>query len=291
MTSAADTAPSPALPEAAPGSDPGPLVALRNEIDRLDDQLHDLVMRRAEVVASLAASRVKGGASPLRPGREAMILRRLLHRHEGALPPGAMVRLWREILASSSAMQGGFSVAVYARDPDQPRLALEHFGSMTPVRSMPTAARALAAVAAGEAQVAVLPLPEEGEPREQAWWMGLDAPRLQVVARLPFWAPSAEKLPEAFVVTPGAADPSGADRSLLRLELAEDRGRTQLLGALTAAGLAPRTLLTRRDGGVVRALAEVDGVVAEGDPRLAALPFDRALPLGFYAVPERGDQG
>ena len=25
--------------------------------------------------------------------------------------------------------------------------------------------------------------------------------------------------------------------------------------------------------------------------RLAALPFDRALPLGFYAVPERGDQG
>lgn len=291
MTSAADPAPSPASPEAAPGHDPGPLVALRHEIDRLDDQLHDLVMRRAEVVASLAASRVKGGASPLRPGREAMILRRLLGRHRGDLPPGALVQLWREILASSSAMQGGFSVAVYARDADQPRLAREHFGSMTPVRSMPTAARALAAVGSGEAQVAVLPLPEEGEPLDQAWWMGLDAPRLQVVARLPFWAPNADSLPEAFAVTPGAADPSGADRSLLRLEVAEDRGRTQLLGALTAAGLTPRTLLTRRDSGVVRALAEVDGVVTEGDPRLAALPFDRALPLGFYAVPERGDQG
>jgi chorismate mutase / prephenate dehydratase len=281
MTSAADTAPP---PESA-------LAALRGEIDHLDDQLHDLVMRRAAVVASLAASRVKGGASPLRPGREAMILRRLLRRHHGDLPPGAMVRLWREILAASSAMQGGFNVAVYARDPNQPRLAREHFGSLTPVRSMPTAARALAAVGSGEAQVAVLPLPEEGEPLDQAWWMGLDAPRLQVVARLPFWAANADNLPEAFAVTPGAADPSGADRSLLRLEVAADRGRTQLLGALTAAGFAPRTLLTRRDGGVVRALAEVDGVVAEGDPRLAALPFDRALPLGFYAVPERGDQG
>ncbi|TDH59064.1 chorismate mutase [Dankookia rubra] len=287
MTSAADTAPSPASPPAAEAA----LAALRGEIDRLDDQLHDLVMRRAEVVASLAASRVKGGASPLRPGREAMILRRLLHRHHGDLPPGAMVRLWREILASSSAMQGGFSVAVYARDPDQPRLAREHFGSMTPVRSMPTAAQALAAVGSGEAQVAVLPLPEEGEPPEQAWWMGLDAPRLQVVARLPFWAAHAETLPEAFAVTPGAPDPSGADRSLLRLELAKDLGRPQLLAALATAGLAPRTMLIRRDGGVVRALAEVDGVVAEGDPRLAALPFDRALPLGFYAVPERGNQG
>ncbi|WP_431271871.1 chorismate mutase [Dankookia sp. P2] len=286
MTSAADTASPPAPPSAEAA-----LAALRGEIDRLDDQLHDLVMRRAEVVASLAASRVKGGASPLRPGREAMILRRLLRRHHGDLPPGAMVRLWREILASSSAMQGGFGVAVYTRDSNQPRLAREHFGSLTPVRSMPTAARALAAVGSGEAQVAVLPLPEEGEPLDQAWWLGLDAPRLQVMARLPFWAPNAENLPEAFAVAPGAPDPSGADRSLLRLEAAADRGRTQLLGALAAAGLTPRTLLTRREGGVVRALAEVDGVVAEGDPRLAALPFDRALPLGFYAVPERGDQG
>src|SRR3954451_19600253 len=109
MTSAADTAPPPE----------SPLAALRGEIDRLDDQLHDLVMRRAEVVASLAASRVKGGASPLRPGREAMILRRLLRRHHGDLPPGALVQLWREILASSSAMQGGFSVAVYAWDANQ----------------------------------------------------------------------------------------------------------------------------------------------------------------------------
>jgi len=284
MTSAADTAPSPVPPEDA-------LAALRSEIDRLDDQLHDLVMRRADVVAALAASRVKGGASPLRPGREAMILRRLLGRHAGALPPNAMVRLWREIFAASSAMQGGFTVAVYARDPQQPRLAREHFGTLTPVRTMPTAARALAAVAGGEAQVAVLPLPEDGEPLDQAWWMGLDAPRLQVVARLPFWAATGDSLPEALAVTLGAADASGNDRSLLRLELAEDRGRTQLIAALTAVGLPPRSLLTRRDGGVVRALAEVDGVVAEGDARLAALPFDRALPLGFYAVPERGDIG
>jgi chorismate mutase/prephenate dehydratase len=248
-------------------------------------------MRRAAVVAELANSRVKGGASPLRPGREAMILRRLLGRHQGALPGGAVVRLWREIFGASSAMQGGFTVALYARRAEEARLARDHFGGAIPLRALPTSARALAAVAAGEAQVAVLPLPEEAEPPEQAWWTSLDAPRLQVVARLPFWAANGENLPEALAVTPGAADPSGADRSLLRIEMAEDRGRAQMVAALTAAGLPPRSLLLRRDGGVVRALAEVDGVLAAGDPRLAALPFDRVLPLGFYAVPERGDQG
>ena len=95
---------SPAAP-AAPGPETS-LAALRAEIDAIDDALHDLVMRRAAVVARMAASRVKGDASSLRPGREASILRRLLARHSGALPPAALVRLWREILSASNAMQG-----------------------------------------------------------------------------------------------------------------------------------------------------------------------------------------
>jgi chorismate mutase len=279
-----DTALDPAMPN--------PLAAARAEIDALDDALHDLVMQRADVVARLAASRAKAGSpSPLRPGREAMILRRLLARHHGALPANALVRLWREILSASSAQQGGLTVAVYARSPGFAHLAREHFGGLTPLRTLPTASRALAAVATGEAQVAVLPLPEEAEAPEDAWWMSLDSPRLQVVARLPFYATGAETQPEALAIAPSAADPSGADRSLLRIEALEDRSRAQLAGALTAAGLAPRMMQLRRDGGVLRALVEVDGVLEAGDPRLAALPVDRALPLGFYAVPERGDIG
>ena len=289
MTPSSDTDLAPAADPTSPTAPPGPLAAARAEIDALDDALHDLVMRRAAVVAGLAASRAKGGTNPLRPGREAMILRRLLARHDGALPTIALVRLWREILASSSAQQGGFSVAVHSRGSEQARLAREHFGSLTPLRSLPRAADALAAVAAGEAQVAVLPLPEEAEPAEAAWWTNLDSPRLQVIARLPFLAAGAG--PEALAVAPGAADPSGADRSLLRLEVTDDRTPTDFDIALTAAGLSPRMLMVRRDGGVTRALAEVDGVLDIADPRLALLPVERALPLGFYAVPVRGDQG
>jgi chorismate mutase len=293
MTSSSDTdlAPTPATSPSPDGALPAPLAAARAEIDALDDALHDLVMRRAEVVAGLAASRIKADTSPLRPGREAMILRRLLARHTGPLPAIALVRLWRELLASSSAQQGGFSVAVYARRAEHSRLAREHFGGLTPLRTLPTAARALSAVANGEAQVAVLPLPEEAEAPEAAWWMSLDSPRLQVVARLPFYAADADRLPEALAVAPGAPDPSGADRSLLRIEAAGDRSRAQLVAALTAAGLPPRMMQLRRDGGVLRALVEVDGVLGVDDPRLVGLPVDLALPLGFYAVPVRGDQG
>ena len=64
-----------------------------------------------------------------------------------------MVRLWREIFAASSALQGGFSVAVHALGPGHARLARQHFGALTPLRSHPSAARALAAVAEGPRSV------------------------------------------------------------------------------------------------------------------------------------------
>jgi chorismate mutase / prephenate dehydratase len=295
-------------PPATPASPPPPtepaldLAALRAELDTLDDALHDLLMRRFALIERLGSSRAKGAGPALRPGREAIILRRLLARHAGPLPRAALVRLWREMLAASTAMQGGFSVAVLAPAAAVPAaeatlaLAREHFGAATPVQAHPAPSRALAAVAAGEAAVAVLPAPQEADTAASAWWTGLDAPRLQVVARLPFLAPrraaGAAPTPEALVVSSVPADPTGHDRSLIRLECPAGQTPARLAAALAAAGLPPRSLILRRDGTAAKlALAEVDGFLpdAEGAARIAALPFPRAQILGAYAVPETGE--
>ncbi|MCK8785514.1 chorismate mutase [Roseomonas sp. NAR14] len=271
------------------------LAALRTEIDALDDALQDLLRRRAEAVARLAESRAKAGGPALRPAREAKILRRLLARHAGPLPAAALVRLWREIFAATTAMQAPFAVAVFSQGEDQLRLAREHFGVSTPLRHHPTAARALGAVTAGEAQVAVLPVPDEGAP-EADWWTRLDSLRLQVVACLPFWLPRGEERgAAAFAVTAGTAEPTGRDRSLLSVEAMGEHSRAHIAQALAAAGLAPRRLLLHRGppGAAVppRALAEVDGFVAADDPRLAAATFARIQPIGAYAVPEGVPEG
>ena len=271
----------------SPAAEPS-LPALRAEIDRLDDALHDLLMQRADVVARLAQSRAKGSGTPLRPGREALILRRLLARHAGPLPAAALVRLWREIFASSTLMQGNFSVAACIRQPEQERVVREHFGAGTPVKLHPSGAAALAAVSSGKASLALLPLPQEAEPAEAAWWTRLESPRLQVVARLPFLS-AAEHGLEMLAVAPVPPDETGHDRSLLRLETSRSLSRASVSQALNAAGLVPLALQLRTDAGFTRLLVEVDGALQVDDPRLVGLPFDRAQPLGFYAVPERGE--
>ncbi len=85
--------------------------ALRAELDRIDDELHDGLMRRAEIVPEIGALGAKGGV-PLRPGREASIIRRLLARNRPPLQPATVVRIWRELLAGSTAQQRAMLVAV-----------------------------------------------------------------------------------------------------------------------------------------------------------------------------------
>jgi chorismate mutase / prephenate dehydratase len=271
------------------------LERLRGELDRLDEALHKLLMERAEVVARLTRLRLKPGVA-LRPGREAEIIRRRLARHEGKLPPAAIVRIWRELLAGTTAMQGPFAVAVCQAAPATGYVALarEQFGALTPVRRHRSPAQAIAEILAGTAAVAVLPFPAEGDPAG-GWWQRLgtrDAPRVYVVARLPFWAPRPEGMPHlsALVLSIAPPDPSGRDTSLLSLAFAPELSRTRLVAALVAAGFVLGPVLIERDepAGLARALVEVAGFVSEGDARLARLDWLAEPPglLGAYAIPE-----
>jgi chorismate mutase/prephenate dehydratase len=269
----------------------GGLPALRAELDRIDNTIHDLLMQRAGVVEYVARS---GKPAAFRPGREASMLRRLLARHTGPLPPVTLVRMWREMLAGTTAMQGGFSMAVGDAAPNTPlaHLAREHFGALTPLRLYGSAGQALAEMRHGHASVAVLPFPSEHE----TWWTSLlnPDPRLHVIALLPFWKPRPEGLADvrALVVAATPPDASGMDRSLLGLECDSDVSRTRLSSELAGAGLKPEMLVLLRsnDSSVAYALAEVDGYLMDDDARLSNLGsvLRRPVVLGSYAEPVGG---
>ncbi len=289
--------PSQALPP-APATAPD-LASLRAELDRLDDALHDTLMRRGEVVEQVAALRVKGPV-PLRPGREAAIIRRLLARHTGGLPAFGIVRIWRELLGATTAQQHPLVVSVCEAggDPAYLALAREHFGALTPVHGFRNPVQAIQEVSAGLATAAVLPMATRDEGPSEAWWPALlrrDGPRLHIVARLPFWSPRPEGTPvvQGLVVSAAAPDPSGQDRSFLGLELAPQVNGARLVAVMAAAGFRAGAVIMRREGGAAAscALVEVDGFVADDDPRLPVLRAgcDQVTVLGAYAVPVGGE--
>jgi chorismate mutase-like protein len=289
--------------EAIPGTEPvsaavvDSLPALREELDTLDDRILDLLTERAQVVKRVAATKM--GAGPLRPGREAAILRRLLGRPHGPLPTPAVIRIWREIFASSIAQQHNVQVAVCdpAMDGRFQAAAREHLGALTPMRIYRSPSQAIGEVVDGRASVAILPLPGEGAgdgSNSPGWWPGLlqqnTKGRIHVVARLPFWNVRPEGAPsvQALIVANTPADPSGEDISLLAVEMESQVSLGSLSNAVTGAGFRPLSILVNRPAGapVAQLLFEVEGFVTPDDPRLAKIAGlqSPALIVGAYAV-------
>ena len=273
-----------------------PLEHLRGEIDRIDQAILDLLIERSAVVRRIAS--VKGdrldGRSPLRPAREAQILRRLAARAGARLPAQVLVRMWRELIAELTRLQAPLSVAVFApkeRALQMWDLARDHFGSATAMVPVDRPIQALRSLADGSATVAVLPLPND----EESWWVSLMSDhdlRLRVFARLPFVSSHGEEV-RALAIGQLEVEPSGDDLALLAIEAEPGLSRGRLRELLGAAGLNPGWASTWRPATPAPALhlVEVDSFVGDGDVRLAEVQRSaqgevlRVVPVGSYARP------
>lgn len=234
-------------------------------------------MERTAIVEEIAA-RKHAQHGYIRPAREAIILRRLVARHRGHFPTFALLRLWREMIVGLTQIQSPLTIAVYT-PPGRSRsfwdMARDHYGSSTPMVSVNSALAAVRAVSDGSATVGVVPFPDDGD--ADPWWRylsGGDPAGPQVVARLPFIGHGPGRSSgdgEALAVAAAPLEPSGADRALLRIDLAEDISRSRLKAALDGAGL-PVVTFFRSDSATAPAgslhLVEIGDFVPPGDARL-----------------------
>ena len=272
------------------------LESLRGEIDRIDSEIHDLLMRRTQV--SRAIAKAKGSGAPsFRPAREIQVLRRLLDRHEGPLPRAVLLRIWREILSDSLAQQGSFSVAAWVPEagPSLVGVARDHFGVLTPVLERQSPSRVFNSVAEGECALGLLPPPEADSP--EAWWRflarrGEKVPR--IIGRLPL-APAASPSSgghDALIIGLIEPEPSGADHSYVVLEAEAQFSRSAAKALIEKADLPVYDIIqwgSVDEGHLL--LIEVADFVAQDDPRLTLLRdmnnehFSGGWLIGAYPLP------
>ena len=273
------------------------LELLRRRIDEIDDRLQDLLIERAEIVASVGAHKRGTGALPAhQPWREAEIIRRLVRRGKGAFPAATLVRMWRELLAATVRMQSSFTVAVYAppQAPGYWDIARDHYGSHTPMVPYRSTSHVIGAVIEGQAAVGVLPIPAEDD--SDPWWRHLlsaDDNAPHVIARLPFGTRGNARSDgaDALAIGRGSEQPTGQDRTLFAAEYAPDISRGRIVSILSELGLACTSITSSEHADGAHTLIEIDGFVAADDPRLDGFraqlgkALHRVLRLGSYAVP------
>jgi chorismate mutase len=170
---------------------PAPSLAdLRQEIDRIDEAMHRLLMERGTIIDRLIASKKAseaGLSSAFRPGREASMMKALAERHQGLLPLDTVESIWRVIIGTFTYVQSNYSVHadVSAGDAPMRDSARFHFGFTVPYITHPSAAAVIEAVASSRGDLGIFRLDQGAT--SGAWWRTLaDKRRPKIIARLPF---------------------------------------------------------------------------------------------------------
>jgi chorismate mutase len=182
---------------------------LRQEIDAIDDALCGLLERRFDAVERIRAAKLQTGqpvGSPIRPAREAEILRRLLLRPKSRVPNELKLRLWRAIMCAATLNQSHVSVHLSKdlyENPEVRIMARDYFGAI-PVIPHDSVPKALALLRAQPGDLCLVGRPVD--------WREIGE-NLSIVGSLPAWRRTSA--PHLFVIGQAASEPSGDDETIL----------------------------------------------------------------------------
>ena len=108
------------------------LNSLRDEIDKIDDMLLDLLNKRAAVTQEVGQLKRSSGGDVeyYRPDREAKIMRRLKEANKGPLSDESLIQLMREVISVCLSCEKVLSVAYLGPEGTYTHGAMrKHFGS------------------------------------------------------------------------------------------------------------------------------------------------------------------
>ncbi|NNE21099.1 MAG: hypothetical protein HKN11_00680 [Rhizobiales bacterium] len=193
---------------------PASLEQVRRQIDEIDARLIELLRERfsaSEAVKAVKAATGQDSASPIRPAREAIVMRRLIDACQGPLPTDLMVRLWREIITSSTLVQADASVHCTIAVMQAGRLRdliRSHFGRI-PVVEHGDDDAALKAAAHSRTAVAVT-APDGDSAR---FLSDGDIAQNAVIGTLPAF--NADGVPQLLIIGQPFEEPTGQDETLV----------------------------------------------------------------------------
>lgn len=144
------------------------LKELRDQIDSIDQQIHQLLNQRANCAQQVAEvkERHEGQRDAVfyRPEREAQVLRRVMDRNQGPLDDKVVARLFREVMSVCLALESPLKVAYLGPVGAFTQQAAEkHFGHAASTLPMNTLDQVFREVESNSANYGVVPIESASE--------------------------------------------------------------------------------------------------------------------------------
>jgi chorismate mutase/prephenate dehydratase len=137
---------------------------LRRQIDALDDQILDMLNRRAEVVIAVGKTKQDNRGAYFVPSREASIFDRLIANNPGPFPEEGVRRVYREIISASLSLEQPLKVAFLGPQATYTHVAaMKQFGLSAQLVPLKSISSIFDEVSRGRASYGVVPVENSNE--------------------------------------------------------------------------------------------------------------------------------
>jgi len=145
-------------------SDQENLESLRGRIDRIDDQLLELINERVRTAIEIGAGKASRGETVYRPEREAEIFSRLLDRNQGPVSDEGVRSIFTEIVSCARSAEGPIRVAALGpRGTFSEQAAHKVFGRQIALVEAGSIKEVFRLTEVGDAQFGVVPVENSSE--------------------------------------------------------------------------------------------------------------------------------
>jgi chorismate mutase/prephenate dehydratase len=140
------------------------ITALREQIDRIDDQLLRLLNRRARLAMAIAEQKARTNSHVYAPAREKGVLARLVRGNHGPLTERMVRAIFREVISASRSLEQRLRVAYFGPAASYTHLAArQQFGAAAEYVAEASIADVFRDVETGRADLGVVPVENSTE--------------------------------------------------------------------------------------------------------------------------------
>jgi len=143
------------------------LLAIRDRIDAIDDQILELLSKRAECAEEVGETKREAGETDLwfyRPEREAQILQRMSKNNQGPLANERITAIFREVISSCLALEQNIRVAFLGPNGTfSQEASLKHFGQAVETVAVGSIGQVFKEVENGTVDYGVVPIENSTE--------------------------------------------------------------------------------------------------------------------------------
>lgn len=264
----------------------------RVEIDKIDEEILQLLNKRMQIVANVKKIKDENGEKFfIKSAREADMIKDLIAKSNENIPNSTIVSIWRKIITSSNMHEQPLKVAIHNPQGlnDYKYLVREYYADFVPTISCNSVQKTILELENKSSQIAVFAEPKDND-EDENWWVNLanNQSGIKIFAKLPFF--NNENGPNLYAAAIKEMEKSENDITLLSIELSDEKSQTQLERSLKECDfdfLIKKSAIVKNISGARFYFVEIKGFCSENDERLNLLKSSEIKPfvriLGVFA--------